>query len=244
MKVGLIGKGFVGNCVYEHLGGIPYYCKEGGSFEEVDKQDYIFMCLPTPFDGKGFDLSIIEENIQKLSPGKKIIIKSTILPGTTRMLAKKYPQHKFFFNPEFLVEKTAINNYINPLRQIVGYASAEDLDDASKILELLPKAPYSMVCPADEAEMTKLVGNDFLALKVVFANQIYDYCQKKGVDYELVINMVKQDDRIGKSHWQIFFDGYRGYDGHCFPKDMKATIADSGLPLLAMADLINESLKK
>jgi UDPglucose 6-dehydrogenase len=244
MKIGLIGKGFVGNSVYQYLGKIPYYCKEGGDFAEVDKQDYIFMCLPTPFSGKGFDLSIIEENIQKLSPGKKIIIKSTILPGTTEMLATKYPQHKFFFNPEFLVEKTALANFLHPDKQIVGYVSEEDKDEAQKILDILPKAVYGKTCIARLAEMVKIVANDFLALKVVFANQIYDYCQDKNVDYDIMVEMLKQDKRLGDSHWQIFFDGYRGYDGHCFPKDMKATVADSGLPLLAIADLINESLKK
>lgn len=245
MKIGLIGKGFVGSCVHKYFGDIPYYCKEGGSLEEVDKMDYIFMCLPTPYSKEcGFDLSIIEENIQKLSGCKKIIIKSTILPNTTSMLQWKYPQHRFFFNPEFLVEKTAYDDFVNPDRQIVGYVSEEDKEDAIKILKSLPNAPYVKVCKASEAEMTKLVGNDFLALKVVFANQIYDYCEKRNVNYENVVDMVKQDKRIGESHWNVFMDKFRGYGGHCFPKDIKATIFDSDSALLKCADKINNKYLK
>lgn len=240
MKIGLIGRGFVGNCVYEHLKPIPYYSLDGGDFNEVDRQEYIFLCLPTPFNGKGFDISALEENIEKLSPKKKIIIKSTILPGTTEKFASRY-NHEFFFNPEFLVEKTALDDYFNPDRQIVGHINNKK--EAERILELLPDAPYKKICGVSEAEMAKLAANNFLALKVIYANEVYDYCQKKGVNYEEVIDIVKSDRRIGGSHFGIFTDGYRGYGGHCFPKDMKATAVDSGSKLLKVADEINEILR-
>lgn len=242
-EIGLIGKGFVGSCLYEYFKIIPYYCKEGGSFEEVDKKKFIFMCLPTPYKD-GFDLSIIEENIERLSDGKVIILKSTILPGTTKALAKKYPQHRFLFNPEFLIEKTAYESFVTPDRQLIGITDAKDLDVATDLLGVLPKSANSAIIDSSEAEMVKLVSNDFLAMKVVFANEIYDYCQSKGVDYEVVSKFVGADHRIGSSHWKIFFDGYRGYGGHCFPKDMKASIYDSSSRLLRAIDDINELIKK
>ena len=121
-KIGLIGTGFVGGQVKKWFKGCAWYSKSGGSFEKVDSKEFIFLCLPTPFKkSTGFDLSILTENIKKLSDGKKIIIKSTVLPNTTKVLQTMYPQHDFFFNPEFLVEKTAKKDFFEPERQIVGY---------------------------------------------------------------------------------------------------------------------------
>ena len=195
----------------------------------------------------GYDTSAIYENLAKLSPGKNIIIKSTVLPGETKLMSERYPYHKFFFNPEFLRAKTANADFISPDRQIVGYANKKNKVTAWKILEALPTADYQKICSSTEAEMVKLIGNDFLALKVVFANEMYEYCQEAGVDYKEVIHIVKQDKRIGSTHLDIFGDhgkSGRGYGGFCFPKDMKATIFDSGSKLLQVADKLNNKYLK
>lgn len=246
-KVGVIGTGFVGGSVIKWFRGCDYYSLTEGSFDKVDRQKYIFLCLPTPFiKGKGFDISAIEENIKRLSPGKIIIIKSTLLPGTTQMLANKYPQHNFFFNPEFLVAKTAWEDFKKPKRQIVGYTRESNKTLANTILDMLPLSESGQfICSASEAEMVKLVSNCYLSLKVVFANQMYDYCKNKEIYYEDVIEMVTSgDDRIGASHWKIFHDGYRGYSGYCFPKDMGATIYDSKSKLLKVAHKLNDKYIK
>lgn len=242
-KIGIIGMGFVGKAVWSHFRGAPWYSLDGGDFAKVDKAEYIFICLPTPFvKGKGFDYSALYENIGRLTGHKNIIIKSTVLPGTTRKISKQYPQHKFFFNPEFLRAKTHLQDYFAPDRQIVGYVNEGDKELARKILAFLPKAPNQFVCLSEEAEMAKLTGNCFLSLKVVFANQIYDYCKKKNIDYDRMIELVKADPRIGESHFNIFTDGHRGYSGLCFPKDMGAVIHDSKSELLKKADDINNEL--
>jgi UDPglucose 6-dehydrogenase len=241
-KAGLIGKGFVGNCVYEWFKPIPFYSLEGGDFEKVSKCKFIFMCLPTPYsDTIGFDLKALIENIERLPDGKNIVIKSTLLAGTTEKLSVMYPQHKFFYNPEFLVEKTAMQDFKHPDRQIVGHTG--DVETAEEILGMLPEAQYQSICDAKDAEFMKIMANDWLALKVIYANQMYDYAQHKDVDYDNVIKMITADSRMGESHWQIFTDGYRGYGGHCFPKDMKATVLDSKSELLTLADKINDSLR-
>lgn len=244
-KVGLIGTGFVGSQVKKWFKGCAWYSKSGGSFEKVDKKPFVFLCLPTPYSPKlGFDISILVENIKRLTPKKNIIIKSTVLPHTTDMLQQMFPQHRFFFNPEFLIEKTAKKNFFEPERQIVGYASEIDVRNqqrtAREILDMLPDAPFKQVCESAEAEMTKLIGNCYLATKVVFANQMFDYCEQEGVKYDDVITMVTADSRIGNSHWKIWMDKHRGYSGHCFPKDMNAVIFDSGSKLLKQAALLNE----
>jgi len=240
--IGVIGKGFVGNAVIKWFGGrVKWYSKEGGDFGEVDKKRIIFLCLPTPYDPQcGFELGALEENIQKLSPGKIIVIKSTVLPGTTKSFAKRYPQHQFLFNPEFLRAKTAEKDFYNPDRQIVGIPDNDCKIIASKILDLLPKAEIMTVCDSNVAEMTKLVGNCFLALKIIFAEQMNDYCKQTGTDYKQMIRLVKFDPRIGVTHLDIGTDGYRGYGGYCFPKDMGAVIWDSESPLLEMAHKLND----
>jgi len=97
------------------------------------------------------------------------------------------------------------------------------------------------ICEASEAEMVKLVSNCYLATRVVLANQFYDYCESKGVDYNKTIKMVVSGDkRIEPSHWEIFHEGYRGYSGYCFPKDMSAMIYDSGSELIECAHALND----
>ncbi len=242
-EVGLIGRGFVGKSVYKWFGKIPFYTKDNGDFKTVDKMKYIFLCLPTPYSAKeGFDISALEENIKKLTPQKNIIIKSTVLPGTTKELQRKYRHHNFFVNPEFLRAATPLKDFMRPDRQIVGYAKKNHKRLASKILDMLPKSDNNCICSSDEAEMIKIVGNCFLATKVIFANRIYDYCQKKKINYDNIIKMVKADPRIGDSHWNIHFNDYRGYAGYCFPKDMCAIIWDSKDELLSLVDKINRKL--
>ncbi len=96
--------------------------KNLGSIEEVNKAHIVFICVPTPYnETRGFDLSFVEESIGNLKGEKNVVIKSTVLPGTTEMLQKKYSQHTLFFNPEFLTESSAENDTLFPCRQIIGY---------------------------------------------------------------------------------------------------------------------------
>jgi len=114
LKLGIIGVGMVGGAsknYFERKGIKPFLYDKGknlGSIEEVNQADVIFICVPTPFDKeKGFNLSFIEGACRDILGKKIIVIKSTVLPGTTEKLQKKYSQHKFLFNPEFLTEITA-----------------------------------------------------------------------------------------------------------------------------------------
>ena len=199
--------------------------KEIGSFQELNKADIFFVCLPTPFIEKNnkFDDSAIQEVLEKIKGEKIIIIRSTVLPGSTENYQKKFPRHKFLMNPEFLRAKTAIQDYLNPERQIMG-VTEQSKETAKSILSFLPKAPFEKIVRATEAEMIKYFSNLFLANRVIFANQMYDICQKIGIDYETVKEYAGLDSRIGQSHFGIFTDGYRGYGGACLPKDTRAFI--------------------
>lgn len=248
-KIGIIGIGMVGGALAKVLPQpIPYdRYKEIGSIKEINQADIIFICVPTPFDGKkGFDLSYVNDAFKLIKGEKVIVIKSTVLPGTTEMFQKKYRRHKVLFNPEFLTEESADQDMRYPDRQIVGYTK-KSYNVAKDILQILPLAPFERIIPATEAEMAKYFGNCWFGIKVVYANQMYDLCQKLGIDYNRVKECAAADKRIGSSHLEIFHKGYRGYGGKCIPKDTRALIRKGDklgvdLKLLKISEEINKIL--
>ncbi len=226
-KIGIMGVGMVGGAVARVFENSVLYDphKKIGSLPEINTADIIFVCVPTPYDEErgGFDLSIVKEAIEHLRGNKIIVIKSTILPGTTELFQKKYPQHRFLFNPEFLTELTADQDMRYPDRQIVGFTK-ESYPVAGDLMQMLPMAPFERLLPATEAEMVKYFGNTWFATKVVFANQMYDVCKALGIDYDRVKESAAADKRIGRSHLAVIHKGYRGYGGKCLPKDTRALI--------------------
>jgi len=194
----------------------------------VEKSEFIFVCLPTPFNSKGIDLTIMDENIKEVAEltedtDKIIIIKSTVIPGTTRKYAEKYKNCKFCFNPEFLTEANYLEDAINPDRIVIG---ADDHKIKLKINGLyrstFPKTPIYLT-DLTTAEMVKYMNNSFLATKIIFANEIYDLCEKLGIKYEEVKEMVLADPRIGKSHLDV--TSVKGFGQKCLPKDIMAFIS-------------------
>lgn len=230
-KIGIIGScGMVGGSMKRYFQKqqdceLYLYDKSGeGSMEEVNKAGFIFVCVPTPTDEKGnCDTSIVEEVVSQIKGSKTIIIKSTVVPGTTDSLQEKYPQHRFMFNPEFLTEETRDNDMEHPDRQIIGFTQ-ESFTIAEDVIMLLPLAPHERLMPAKDAEMVKYFANCWFATKVIYANQMYDLCKKLGVDYNNVKEGSSSDKRIGRTHLDIFHKGSRGYGGKCLPKDIKAII--------------------
>lgn len=240
MVGGALAKWFKDAILYDPPKGV-------GSIDELRLADVVFIAVPTPYND-GFDLSIVESAIDDLGgSGKIVVIRSTVLPGTTDMLQAIYPQHKFIFNPEFLTEATADQDMAYPDRQIVGYTK-QSYTIAQDIMMLLPQAPFERIIPAREAELVKYFNNCWFATKVAFANQMYDLCQKMGIDYDTVKLSASADKRMtGTSHLEIVHKGYRGYAGKCLPKDVRALIwyADKNgieMGLLKEAERFNNKL--
>lgn len=232
IPIGIMGSaGMVGGAVkryFEKRGVTPLVFdkyKNEGALEEVNRAEMVFVCVPTPYDeaAGGFDLSFVRSAVNSLIGRKIVVMKSTVLPGTTDALQKEFQAHKFLFNPEFLTQSSADNDMSFPDRQIVGYTE-KSFDVAGSLMRILPLAPFERIVPAREAEMIKYFGNTWFSAKVVFANQIYDLCAKLGIDYDIVRECVGADKRIGSSHLEIFHGGYRGYGGACLPKDTRALI--------------------
>jgi UDPglucose 6-dehydrogenase len=238
--IGVVGQGFVGSAVREGMQNyfeVLAYDKDPNKFSNVDgiadivsKAEVIFVCVPTPMRKSGeCDLSILRTAVADIDTkcaleGVKriIVIKSTIPPGTTEQLDSEFRHVHVTFNPEFLTEANAVEDYKNQNRIIVG----GDRPWTSRVKQIFSKAfPEVPIIKtsATIAETIKYVTNTFLTVKVSYANEIYQLCQGLGIDYDKVIEYARYDARLGNSHWSVPGpDGDFGYGGHCFPKDIAA----------------------
>jgi UDPglucose 6-dehydrogenase len=229
--IGIVGNGFVGNAVYQNLRD-KTSCKvfdvdKNKSFntlDEVLKQSFIFVCLPTPMKSTGeCDLSILDSFFKDLpkSVDGIFIIKSTVPIGTTKRYSKKY---KVIHNPEFLTARNAVEDFKNSERNVVGGDKNLCQQFVNFFKTIFPEIP-SVITSSDESEAIKYFANTFLACKVAYFNKMYDLCEAVGMNYETVCSGVTSDSRIGKSHTQVpGIDNDRGFGGTCFPKDLNSLI--------------------
>lgn len=239
--LGIIGQGFVGNAVREGMKthfNVKCYDKDpnkysniGSIFDIVEMTDVAFLCVPTPMKKSGeCDLSILRSALEEISQCVKalskasfiVIIKSTIPPGTTEALNKEFTFLDIVFNPEFLTEANAVNDYLNQNRIIIGGERPATSIVKRIFSKAFPQVPI-IKTSSTIAEMIKYVTNSFLAMKVSFANEMYQICQGLNIDYDKVIEYARYDERLGNSHWSVPGpDGDFGFGGHCFPKDVAA----------------------
>ena len=215
-----------------------------GMQDKLELADIIFLCVPTPASKKtsACDTSALEDIVTSITPAKIFVIKSTVTPGTTARLQKKYPHHQFLFNPEFLTESRAWEDTVRPDRQVVGFTETSG-SHAAHVLSLLPRAFFMspgvlgtydfMRVNATEAEMGKYAGNIFGAMKVSYANMLADICEATErmlgkekntgvVAYPHVRAILAHDSRIGDAWLDVEHNLYRGFGGACFPKDVSA----------------------
>lgn len=229
-NIGIIGYGIVGQAAHYGFSRANIHIydkyKDTETLEEVvDASEFLFICLPTPTmaDESGIDLSIVDDvigQIAKMASGtdKIVILKSTINPGTTKRYIEKYPKSLFCFNPEFLREASFLQDFVNTDRIVIGTESDDIFRRVSSLYQsITPNIPIYSTDPTT-AEMVKYMANCYLATKVVFANEMYDICEKMGVKYQEVKKMVVADSRIEDTHLDV--TTMRGFGGKCFPKDL------------------------
>jgi UDPglucose 6-dehydrogenase len=233
-KVGVIGNGFVGESqayTFSPVADVKIFdvdpVKATHDLLEVLSQDFIFVCLPTPMKENGEqDISYIENffsNIGLYNTDAIFILKSTVLPGTTKQLTDKF-NFNIVFSPEFLTEKTAKLDMLTQSRIIFG----GDRELCLKVLELFiarfGKKHY-IITDSTTAEFTKYMANTFLAVKVSVVNEFYRMADELGVEWNDALEGFVSDPRIGNSHTQVpGHDGKLGFGGTCFPKDINALI--------------------
>ena len=194
-----------------------------------------FVCLPTPmFEDGSPDLSIVEGALRDLAevPGERIaVVKSTVPPGSVEHWNNIFSSKGLhvIFNPEFLTERTALQDMRSQNRIILG-GPRPWINSVKQIFRNAFHDVPIIKTSSTTAEMVKYFTNNFLTVKVTFANEMAQVCEaldKKGlnIDYDKVVEYAWYDDRLGKSHWNVPGpDGKRGFGGHCFPKDINAMI--------------------
>lgn len=230
-QIGFIGQGWIGKNFADDFESRGYktvryaleepYCQNK---EQLRNCELVYIAVPTPTTPEGFSCEPVIDALTLLKPGTTAIIKSTILPGTTKRLQSLFPNLYVMHSPEFLAVRTVLEDVKNPARNIIGIPveNEEYLSRAKYALQTLPKAPYEKIMSSNEAELVKYAGNTFLTTKILFMNILYDFVEKNGGDWDTVRDAMVKDSRIGESHTQPVFEGGRGAGGHCFIKDYEA----------------------
>lgn len=231
-KVGVLGNGFVGESqafAFSPTTDLRIYdldpLKATHTKEEVNECDFIFVCVPTPMYKDGSqDLSYIKSVFESAVEGPIYIIKSTVLPGTTKELSETYPKINIVFSPEFLTERTAKLDMLTQARIIFG--GRKDL--TMKVRELFEQRfmnRHIIETDSTTAELVKYMNNTYFATKVSIMNEFKRLSDTIGTDWETALYGFASDGRIGDSHLHVPGpDGRMGYGGTCFPKDVNAII--------------------
>lgn len=218
----------------------------------VEKALVCFIAVGTPQSEDGAaDLQYVEavaESIGKAVNGYKVIVdKSTVPVGTAdrvTAIIKKYTSHEFdvVSNPEFLKQGAAVDDFLKPDRVVIGSNSQKATEIMQELYSpFLRTGNPVIIMDVKSAEMTKYAANSFLAVKISYANEIANICEKVGANAEMVRIGMCADKRIGS---QFLFPGL-GYGGSCFPKDVKALLKTAkdnncGYRLLEAADEVNK----
>ncbi|MFH1506490.1 MAG: hypothetical protein ABIE94_05910, partial [archaeon] len=269
VSVGIWGCGNVGNAtarVFEDLcpALVKVYkydidpSKSNASPDRVVECDFIFLCLPTPMKITGeISLEYLEsalKEIRKLAKHsgenrKIIIIRSTTVSGSTDKFASEYTEFDFAFCPEFLREAHAVIDALNPGRIVIGTNDdrTSKLVEALFILAFAPKVRYVHLTRI-EAETLKYFANTHRFVQVLLSNELFFFCQKIGVDYERVQEILSLDEVIGKFTNVPGHDGDFGAGGRCLPKDTSALAyiartKDSPLLILEKAIEVNDKVR-
>tara|TARA_R110000868_G_scaffold345426_1_gene606535 strand:+ start:8 stop:838 length:831 start_codon:yes stop_codon:yes gene_type:complete len=241
-KVGIIGNGFVGESLafaFSPTAEIRIYdvdpLRATHSLQEVNQCEFIFVCVPTPMKKDGTqDMSYIGTVFENASIGPIYIIKSTVLPGTTKNLQERYKKLSIIFNPEFLTERTAKLDMLTQARIVLG-GDTKDLEETSKLFVQRFKNKHIIKTDTTTAELIKYMNNTFFATKVSIMNEFKLLSDAIGANWEDAIYGFASDGRVGDSHLHVPGpDGKVGYGGTCFPKDVNALInfaKDCGISL-------------
>ena len=231
-KVGVIGNGFVGESqafAFSPTTDLRIYdldpLKSSHKRSDIDECDYIFVCVPTPMRKSGAqDVSYIEKVFESAVEGPVYIIKSTVLPGTTSTLQKKYPNLKIVFCPEFLTERTAKLDMLTQARIVLG-GRTEDTAAVYTLFEQRFRNKHIIQTDSTTAELIKYMNNSFFATKVSIINEFKLLSDAIGANWDDALYGFASDGRIGDSHLHVPGpDGKLGYGGTCFPKDVNALL--------------------
>ena len=238
INVGIIGCGFVGGALKDWLEHNNPECKlfisdpPKGYNDDLSNIDIAFLQIHVPTEEDGTqDLTLMKELITKL-PDVPVFVRTTILPGTSERLSRE-TGHKVHYMPEFLTERTHIEDF---KKQTMVFTGAHEL-----LTKIFVGKKFTVMTPL-EAELTKYMHNVFGAYKVTYFNACREYCEQMGADWRKVHTGVLLSGYINDTHTYVPGpDGKFGYGGKCFPKDVNAFAKmTEGTPLGTLLEHLHE----
>jgi len=244
----VIGYGVVGKATATLFGIKKHFDidekKSNITLEEAADCRYVFICLPTPVKGGNYIVSDILAIIQQINDYKQkaiFIIRSTVWPGFAIHAFKEIRPESIISNPEFLSEDTWEKDIKYPPFVVIGGADGRFREEVKALYVNKNKQADIVLTDNDTAEVMKWVMNGWYSTKIIFANQIYDWCQKEGYNYERIREMLEKHPLGMKGHNVIHYKGKRGVNGKCLPKDLEAFENFAHLPLITKVKEINDS---
>jgi UDPglucose 6-dehydrogenase len=234
VRIGIIGLGFVGNAIRDNISSyadlvcIDTDSTKGyiGTYDDLKDCDGVFICVPSPSDDQGnCDTSILESVLRKLEDFKGVIIsKVTAPPDAYSKLSKEYDN--LVYSPEFLTARNASRDYAQQTWVIIGGGTKAYQHEAARLIkETKSNLETVTYCSIEEASLVKYLINSYLATKVVFMNELAELAQRTHCDWKMIQQCMSLDNRIGPTHTDVpGHDGFKGFGGHCFPKDTSALI--------------------
>jgi len=194
---------------------------------DANDSEWAFLCLPTPTTEDGQDLTAIEAVAAQLARREmNVVIRSTVVPGTCARLQAEHPEWHIFHWPEFLSARTAWKDFCKPWSRVIGGDSTAWINAGWPAL--LPRTEHREVyTDTTTAELIKYTHNLHGAMQVIFANLLADMAvaagqTASGIFRSAVAALRYISPEIMATYWNIYQDGYRGYGGACFPKDVAA----------------------
>jgi len=253
MKIGIVGLGAVGSANqkgFEYLGHevIGHDIKINTTIDVVIDSEIVFVCVPTPqADDGSCDTTIIESVIDELNfqSYKGIIaIRSTVVPGFTQRMIDAHKNLTICFVPEFLRERCAADDFINNHKLLA--VGTHDIWVYRKIVRAHGNLPeHTEHLTPNEAEVLKYYNNVYAALRVTFANVMYEICEQLDCDYTTIKNAYVKTGKTVDMYLDVN-PSLRGYGGMCLPKDTQAISAlmkDLNLPYELIQSIHNDNNK-
>ena len=267
LVMGIVGHGFVGKAVeYAFLHDMVKHCIIDPIYDTTvdnlitEKPHVVFICAPTPQNpDTGFvDASIVEDAVLKLiyHTNALVVVKSTITPDIVDRIYNSIEPNdfdRFVYNPEFLTEKSACEDFVNAEHHVLGgtKSACQDLSEIYEVFSNCKSTTFHFMSGC-EASFVKYATNAYLATKLTFFNQLKDLVTSFDCSYNIVSRAVGADDRIGVKHTRVPGpDKKKGFGGACLPKDTRALLKfsetrgkDARFDLLENVLTINSNYRK
>lgn len=260
-EVSVIGLGFVGGSMFRsfkekgaRVFGFDKFKKDidMGPLEKCLDTNICFLCLPTLFnkDTKSYDKTAINEVCSFLNDNSYkgvVVLKSTVEPQTVTKLCDKYSNLQFIHNPEFLTARTAYHDFHNQTHIVLGRSKNCTNENFNKLYtfyaKFYPRARIS-ISNSDESECMKIFVNTFYATKIQIFNEFYLLCEKMGVNFNMVKDLMLRNNWFTSHHTHVPGpDGKLSYGGACFPKDTSALLEHMkimGTPHMVLDSVVGE----